>query len=61
MIRKISTRNEDASSTPIPLLDVKKTARIAVPLGIAFWVIALLLWWQHGLDKAALFYFDPRG
>lgn len=59
MIRKISARNEDASGTPIPLLDVKKTARIAVPLGIVFWVIALIVWWQQGLDKAVLFYFDP--
>ena len=59
MIRKISAKNEDASGTPIPLPDVKKTARIAVPLGIAFWVIALILWRQQGLDKAALFYFDP--
>ncbi len=59
MIRKISAKNEDASGTPIPLPDVKKTARIAVPLGIAFWLIALILWWQQGLDKTALFYFDP--
>ncbi len=59
MIRKLSTGNQDTPGTPIPLMDVKQTARIAVPLGIAFWIIALILWRQGGLDETALFYFDP--
>lgn len=59
MLKKISTTNKDTPGTPIPLLDVKKVARIAVPLGIAFWIAALILWRQGGLDKVALFYFDP--
>jgi len=59
MIRKMSAVNEGKTGTPIPLLDVKKVARIAVPLGIIFWAAALILWRQQGLDEAALFYFDP--
>jgi len=59
MIRKISAANEDTPGTPIPLLDVKKVARTAVLLGIVFWILALILWRQQGLDETALFYFDP--
>jgi membrane-associated phospholipid phosphatase len=58
MIRKLSIANDDTPGNPIPLPNVKKVARLAVPLGIVFWVIALILWRQQRLDETALFYFD---
>jgi undecaprenyl-diphosphatase len=45
--------------TPIKLPETKQLWIICVILGALFWIIGLVLWWQQGLDKAVLFYFNP--
>ena len=49
---------DQKTGTPIPLMDARKIGRITVLPGVVFWGIALTLWWQRGVDRAALFYFD---
>ncbi|MFN2303620.1 MAG: phosphatase PAP2 family protein [Anaerolineales bacterium] len=45
----------------INLPDAKRIWIICVVVGALFWLIALGLWWQEGIDEAVLFYFDaPR-
>jgi len=46
--------------TPILLPDTKKLWRVCYLLGALFWIIALILWWQEGVDKGILFYFDTQ-
>jgi len=45
--------------TPILLPDTKRTWIACFVLGAVFWIIALVLWAQKGMDEAVLFYFDP--
>lgn len=52
-----STRQE--GGTPIPIPDSNKTWMVCFILGGLFWILALILWWQGGIDQALLFYFDP--
>jgi len=44
--------------TPILLPDTKKIWRICAFLGALFWIIALVLWGQQGIDDTILFFFD---
>ncbi len=44
--------------TPILLPDRKKIWIICLVLGAVFWIIALVLWKQQGIDESVLFYFD---
>lgn len=44
--------------TPIPLPDTKKFWNVYFVLGVVFWIIALILWVQQGIDKAILFFFN---
>lgn len=44
--------------TPI-LLPESKTWKVCIILGAVFWIIALILWAQEGIDEAVLFYFNP--
>jgi undecaprenyl-diphosphatase len=45
--------------TPIQLPDARKIWTACFAAGSVFWIIALVLWRQHGIDEAVLFYFDP--
>jgi len=42
----------------ISLPDTKKIWIVCSLLGAVFWIIALILWRQQGIDKGILFYFD---
>ncbi len=44
--------------TPILLPDSKKIWIVSSILGAVFWIIALVLWGQQGIDETVLFYFD---
>ena len=50
-----------AKGTPIPLPDTKRIWIACFVSGAVFWIIAIVLWCQQGIDKAVLFYFNaPR-
>ena len=51
--------NKD-KGTPIPLPDIKRIWIICFLLGAMFWIIGLVLWWQGGIDKTILFYYDAQ-
>ena len=51
--------NKD-KGTPIPLPDTKRILIICFLLGAMFWIIGLVLWWQGGIDKTILFYYDAQ-
>ena len=51
--------NKD-KGTPIPLPDTKRIWIICFLLGAMFWIIGLVLWWQGGIDKTILFYYDAQ-
>lgn len=53
-----SFRNREG--TPIQIPDTKRLWTYVLIIGSLFWICALLLWWQGGIDKAILFYFDPQ-
>jgi len=55
---KIFKTSEMDEGTPIPLPDIKKFCIVCFILGAVFWIIALILWGQQGIDKAILFYFN---
>jgi len=44
--------------TPMLLPDTKKTWIVCSILGAVFWIIGLILWGEHGIDKAVLFHYD---
>lgn len=46
--------------TPVPLPDPKQLWTCSVLLGALFWIFGLLLWWQGGIDKVILYYFNPQ-
>jgi membrane-associated phospholipid phosphatase len=50
----------NAEGTPIPLPDVKRLWVVCFVSGAVFWIIALVLWGQQGIDKAVLFYFNAQ-
>jgi len=45
--------------TPIKLPEIKNLWNVCLVLGGLFWITGLIVWWQQGIDKAVLFYFDP--
>jgi len=45
--------------TPILLPDTKRAWIACFVLGAVFWIIALILWAQGGIDEAVLFYYNP--
>lgn len=47
-------------SLPVEILAPKRTWTWCFVLGAFFWISALVLWWQEGIDQAILFYFDPQ-
>ena len=47
------------TGTPIPLMDATKIGRITILPGIVLWALALFLWQQGGIDRTAVFFFDP--
>jgi membrane-associated phospholipid phosphatase len=55
-VLKDSNKEKGAS---IPLPDARKTWIVCLALGAVFWVLGLVLWWQGGIDKAVLFYYNP--
>ncbi|MGB2964119.1 MAG: phosphatase PAP2 family protein [Anaerolineales bacterium] len=58
---KISKYANNDKGTPIPLPDTKRIWIFCFLLGAMFWIIGLVLWWQGGIDKTILFYYDvPR-
>ena len=50
--------NKD-KGTPILLPNTKNIWIACFALGAVSWVIGLALWWQYGIDKAVLFYYNP--
>lgn len=46
--------------TPIQIPDTKQIWIWCLSIGALFWIIALILWWQGGIDQRILFYFDPQ-
>jgi membrane-associated phospholipid phosphatase len=50
----------NAKGTPIPLPDVKQLWIACFVSGAVFWIIALVLWGQQGIDKAVLFYYNAQ-
>ena len=56
---KIRNNNNNEKGTPILLPDTKRTWMACFVLGAVFWILAIILWVQSGIDQAILFYFDP--
>ncbi len=57
----ILKRNRNAEGTPIPIPDAKRLWIACFLSGAVFWIIAVILWWQQGIDEAVLFYYNaPR-
>ncbi|MGD8813517.1 MAG: phosphatase PAP2 family protein [Anaerolineales bacterium] len=51
----------NTEGTPIPLPDAKRIWIACFISGAVFWIIAIVLWCQQGIDKAVLFYYNaPR-
>jgi membrane-associated phospholipid phosphatase len=57
---EISESSDHGKGTPIQLPDTKQIWTYSLLIGSLFWIVALILWWQGGIDKAILFYFDPQ-
>lgn len=57
---KISKFAANGEGTPIQIPDTKKIWTYSIIIGALFWIFALILWWQEGIDKAILFYFEPQ-
>ena len=55
----ISKNADEDKGTAIPLPDTKKTWIACFVMGAVFWILALILWAQGGIDEAVLFYYDP--
>lgn len=51
---------DQVKRSPVQIPDTTRLWNWCFVLGALFWVIALLLWWQRGIDEAVLFYFDPQ-
>jgi len=52
--------SNQSKGTPIQLPDTTQIWTYSLLIGSLFWIIALILWWQGGIDKTILFYFDPQ-
>jgi undecaprenyl-diphosphatase len=48
------------NSLPVEIHTPKRIWTWCFVLGSLFWISALVLWWQEGIDQAILFYFDPQ-
>jgi len=57
---KISKFANQENGTPIRLPDTKRIWITCFLLGAMFWIIGLVLWWQGGIDKTILFYYDAQ-
>jgi len=55
---KIFKTSKMDQGTPIQLPDIKKFWIVCFILGAVFWIIALVLWGQQGIDDTILFFFD---
>lgn len=55
---KIPQNADKEKGTPILLPVTKRIWMICLALGSVFWIIGLALWWQQGIDKTALFYYN---
>jgi len=57
---KISKFTNEDKGTPIHLPDTKTIWMVCIVLGAVFWIVGLVLWGQQGIDKAVLFFYDPK-
>jgi undecaprenyl-diphosphatase len=57
---KIFKFTNQENGTPILLPDTKRIWIICFLLGAVFWIIGLVLWWQGGIDKNILFYYNAQ-
>jgi len=48
------------NGTPIQLPDSKGIWLICLILGAGLWISGLVIWWQGGIDKSLLFYYDSQ-
>lgn len=46
--------------TPVPIPDSNKVWKVCFLLGGLFWVAALIIWWQAGIDQSVLFFFNDQ-
>jgi undecaprenyl-diphosphatase len=56
----ISRLRKQEHETPIELADTRRIWIRCFVLGAVFWIIALVLWWQGGIDKTILFHYNPQ-
>ena len=56
---KIFKDASKVNGTPVFIPDTKRIWLACFVLGAVFWIIALILWAQEGIDEAVLFYYDP--
>jgi undecaprenyl-diphosphatase len=56
----ISESSDRGKGTPIQLPDTNQIWTYSILIGSLFWIISLVLWWQGGIDKTILFYFNPQ-
>lgn len=56
----ISRLIKQENGTPIYLADTRRIWISCFVLGTVFWIIALVLWWQEGIDKTFLFHYNPQ-
>jgi len=52
--------NKQGNGTPIQIPETNRIWIYSLIIGVLFWSIALVLWWQGEIDQAVLFYFDPQ-
>ena len=57
-MRNLKSGDKD-KGTPIVLPDTKRIWMACFVFGAVFWIIALILWAQKGVDEAVLFYYNP--
>jgi undecaprenyl-diphosphatase len=56
---KFFTDNNKENGTPIVIPNYRRMWIFCFVLGTVFWIFALILWAQEGIDKAVLFYYNP--
>ncbi len=59
LLRRPSGGRPSRVDDPIQIPDFKGVWISSVIAGVLFWLAALVVWGQAGLDRWALFYFDP--
>lgn len=60
VIMDLSPNANQGEFGPIPIPDTKRIWNWCFALGALFWISALVIWWQGGIDQKILFYFDPQ-